>query len=482
MSKTTRRAAQAIRGTGRARASKPAVNAAIVLAAGEGSRIWPYNEVRNKCAVPVANKAAVRHTVEALIAVGVKQIIAVVGERKESIHHALGDLAEVRFVDQGGGKGTANATLAGLQKVEGEGAVLVVYGDVLCVEENFRALLGEYAAKQPIAACLTADLEGEDGQDWICVSVHQGKVAGVVGHARSGRGLRMAGVYVLSPQAIPYVRRNPGIVTSVPVGGMPPYEAELAQSIQMMVSEGREVLAVEATHVCVDLDKPWHITRANHEMVPYLFERLVASGKTMGKGAQIDESAEIRGQVVLAEGAVIGKRVVVDGHLYVGRNSRVVNGAMVRSAWVGEGSRVMDYCQLGGVVGDGCMVGHATELGGVIFDGVCIYHYGELSGVYGSKVDIGAATVCGTLRFDDGSSVIEVKGRKEVPRRGANCCFMGDYSRTGVNAILMPGVRVGCYSCVGPGVLVYKDVPSRTLVLAQQELVTKPWGPEQYGW
>jgi len=121
-------------------------------------------------------------------------------------------------------------------------------------------------------------------------------------------------------------------------------------------------------------------------------------------------------------------------------------------------------------------------LGGVVFDGVALHHYCEMAGVYGSKVDIGAATVCGTLRFDDRGTVIDIKGRKEVPRHGANCAYMGDYSRTGVNAILMPGVRIGCYTCVGPGALVYKDVPSRTLLLAQQEQVTKPWGPEQYGW
>ena len=59
---------------------------------------------------------------------------------------------------------------------------------------------------------------------------------------------------------------------------------------------------------------------------------------------------------------------------------------------------------------------------------------------------------------------------------------MGDYTRTGVNAILMPGVKVGAYSCVGPGVILYDDVESGTVVLAKQEQVRNPWGPESYGW
>ena len=65
---------------------------------------------------------------------------------------------------------------------------------------------------------------------------------------------------------------------------------------------------------------------------------------------------------------------------------------------------------------------------------------------------------------------------------GANASYLGDYSRTGVNAILMPGVKVGAYSCVGAGVILYEDLPSRQLVLARQELVRRPWGPERYGW
>jgi bifunctional UDP-N-acetylglucosamine pyrophosphorylase/glucosamine-1-phosphate N-acetyltransferase len=31
-------------------------------------------------------------------------------------------------------------------------------------------------------------------------------------------------------------------------------------------------------------------------------------------------------------------------------------------------------------------------------------------------------------------------------------------------------------------VVVYDTLPSRSLVLVKQELVTKPWGPEKYGW
>lgn len=115
-------------------------------------------------------------------------------------------------------------------------------------------------------------------------------------------------------------------------------------------------------------------------------------------------------------------------------------------------------------------------------DRVYLSHYMEFWGVIGSGVDLGAATVCGNLRFDDGQTTHTVLGRRETPGFAANAVFLGDYCRTGVNAVLLPGVKVGPYSCVGPGVIASEDVPARTLVLAQQILVRKSWGPERYGW
>ncbi|MDE0553389.1 MAG: nucleotidyl transferase, partial [Candidatus Poribacteria bacterium] len=188
--------------------------------------------------------------------------------------------------------------------------------------------------------------------------------------------------------------------------------------------------------------------------------------------------------VVLGKNSVIGPRVVVNGTLIAGANNNITNGAILHgNIFVGDQCRISDYCDVdSSAIGNRCIIGHGAEMAGVLFDKVYLYHYCEMSGVFGCATDIGAATVCGTLRFDDKDTAIQVEGRYEVPLSGANATYMGDYCRTGVNAILMPGRRIGSYSVVGPGVILYDDVPSKTIVMAKQELITKPWGPERYGW
>jgi bifunctional UDP-N-acetylglucosamine pyrophosphorylase/glucosamine-1-phosphate N-acetyltransferase len=250
-----------------------------------------------------------------------------------------------------------------------------------------------------------------------------------------------------------------------------------------MAADGLTVAALEPQGFLVDLDKPWHALEASKRLLEDLSRR--ATDSVIAEGARVADSAEIRGRLFLEPGAEIGERVVAHGDLWLGPGASVTNGSILGPrCMVGAGAKVRDYALMGEdtVLGPESICGHGAEFEGVLLEGAYLYHYCEIYGVLGARVDIGAATVCGTLRFDDGEAVHRVLGRPEKPLVGANASYLGDHSRTGVNAILMPGVKVGAYSCVGAGVVLYEDLPSRELVLVQQELIRRPWGPERYGW
>lgn len=454
---------------------------AIVLAAGLGTKAWPYGEFRQKCTLPVANVPIVRHLIKNLIESGCDRIAVVTGHHSQQIRGAIGDFKEASFVTQGSIDGTATATLSAAQLFDSD-SFLVVYGDTVTAVENFRALIDQFQQSGAEAAALIQPLGTEAADDWICAQISGDKLSGIEGHPRSGSH-RLCGIYAFKPSALEYLARNPGIVSRVPVGGMPPLEAELAQSVQMMIEDQKEVLAVQSVEFFVDVDKPWHILEANVKLVSYLTSRL--DKDLIAKGAKISEAAEINGHVVLGENSLIGPRVVLRGNLMAGKNTNITNGAILHGNFViGDQCRVSDYCEVGGnsAIGNRCLIGHGAEMNGVLMDKVYLYHYCEMYGVFGCATDIGAATVCGTLRFDDKGTVHNIKGKREIPHIGANATYMGDYCRTGVNAIIMPGCKIGSYSVVGPGVILYEDLPSKTMVLAKQELIKKPWGPERYGW
>ena len=456
------------------------VRTAVILAAGRGRRMWPYDEVRPKATLPVLNTPLVARLADDLAAVGIAQIVVVVGAHAGRIRHALSGRPGVRYARQEAPRGTAEAVLAAVPLLD-DGLFLVIHGDLVVDQADLRALLDAAQQGDSLLTALVRPLDGEESRDWICATVVDGLIQDVQGHPRTGE-MRLCGAYVLDLRALRYVEDNPGLVENVPVGGMPPLEADLAASLQMMIEQGVTVRAVVGQGLFVDLDKPWHILEANQQAI-----RAMAwpADVQAAAGARISDGADIRGPVVLAHNASIGPRTVVEGPLWVGAGTTIDNGAMLGGGVVvGPDCRVSNYCQVGGgtVIGPHGVVDHCAEISGVTMDRVYLSHYMEYWGVIGSAVDLGAATVCGNLRFDDGQTVHRVLGRREVPRQGANAVYLGDYCRTGVNVILMPGVKVGAYSCVGPGVVVYDDVAAHTLVMLQQNLTYKSWGPERYGW
>jgi bifunctional UDP-N-acetylglucosamine pyrophosphorylase/glucosamine-1-phosphate N-acetyltransferase len=457
------------------------IKTAIILAAGPGTRFWPYNIVRQKAAFPIANVPLIRRLADDLWKLGLSRIIVVVGVGEASIRAALrGVEIAVEYVKQAEPTGTAPAILAGAANLDEP--LLVLPGDIATNPQNLAGLITAFEQQAPLAATLIQPLGQENPRDWISAYPDGEQLRGVEGHSRDGQ-YRLCGVTVLQPATLSFLRDNPGLMTHVPVGGMPPLEAEAAQSIQMMIDEGESVLAVETSGYHVDLDKPWHILEANQQVITAMQQQVAEN--IIPASSHIHDSAEISGRVVMGENAVIGNRVVIRGDVWLGEGASITNGAILEGpVVVGAQTKIRDYALIGGhtSLGGRGVYGHGAEFSGLALEKVYCYHYCEVWGVVGQAVDFGAATVCGNLRFDDGDTTWRVKGRPETPTTAANAAYFGDFCRTGVNAIIMPGRRIGVYACVGPGVVAYDDVPDGEMLMLKQELIKRPWGPERYGW
>ncbi|MBI1387339.1 MAG: NTP transferase domain-containing protein [bacterium] len=454
---------------------------AVILAAGRGTKLWPYGDTWAKAALPIANWPLIQWQIETMQACGVQRFLVVTGHHDGQVRDAVSGFDNVECIDQLKPNGTADALLHALDYIDDE-TFLVVYGDVLFAEEDLRALMDRAGDGEPPAAMVQA-LNGKPSGEWLCANLEDDFIKTILGHPREATH-RLCGVYALTRDVVPFVENNPGLMTSVEVGAMPPMEMDLAESISRFIQRGGEMFAVETREAFFDIDKPWHLLDANFGYLGYLGARLTQN--EIAASAVIEDGAEIDGFVVMGENSFIGRDVKIKGNLWLGDHSRIVDGAIVgANCSIGENTIVREYCRIEdhSSIGHRCVVGHAAEFSGILMDGAYSFHYGEYWGVIGRSTDLGAATVCGNLRFDDQLTAHRVKGRREVPvSASVNAAFLGDFVRTGVNAIIMPGVRVGAYSVVGAGVLLSEDLPNNTLVHAEQTLIKKPWGPERYGW
>jgi len=119
------------------------MNQAIVLCAGAGSRFWPYNEVRNKCATPVVNEPAVRRLVRQIREAGIRRAVVVLGVHPGSIRSALHgvDGLEIAFVGVQGVPGTAACVHAALPLLDTSQRFAVFYGDVVTTQATVNRFL-----------------------------------------------------------------------------------------------------------------------------------------------------------------------------------------------------------------------------------------------------------------------------------------------------------------------------------------------------
>ncbi len=443
----------------------------IILCGGFGKKVWPYSDWWQKCCIPVGNRPNVARVADQMAAAGITNIYALTGYNSQMVRYALRDRSDVTFVEGQPGLGTA-LSLAACPDALNED-MLVVYGDSVVSQDDVGSVVREFAqTHRPVV--LTERLgEKERSLDWICAMVDEGRVQAIYGHPRSHYvNSRVGGVFALPKGSDKYLATNPGYMEKVCVGGMPPKESSLEQSIQMMIEDGVPVASVEGRSGIVDIDRPQHIWEANLVAVREALSSLKED--YIGEGSSVDGTADVRGRLRLGRGCRVGRNVIIKGDVFAGDDVLIDSGAIVEGGvMIGDGSKITDYCMVGSgsVVGPANKIGFSAQFQGVTFDNVSMVHNCEIYGVVGSHADIAAGCVVGSLRFDDKDA-------------GAftNAAFIGDHTRTGIGDLFFPGVKVGMNCAIYPGAVVHEDVPSNSLLLVEQGRTLKRWGPEKYGW
>jgi len=117
---------------------------AVVLAAGEGSRMWPLAVNKPKHLLPVAGKPLITHIIEAIKENAIERIFVVVGFKGDMIRSALGDGKNlglpIEYLKQPRWTGTASALNIAFKAV-GREPFLAVYGDLWITPSAIQSVL-----------------------------------------------------------------------------------------------------------------------------------------------------------------------------------------------------------------------------------------------------------------------------------------------------------------------------------------------------
>ncbi len=114
---------------------------AVILAAGEGTRLRPLTNETPKALIPVAGMPIIKHTLNSLPD-EITEIIFVIGNKGEQIKNYIGNLPYARsvvYVEGVEPKGTGYALAAARSRISGP--FLLLNGDDIYGKEDLRALI-----------------------------------------------------------------------------------------------------------------------------------------------------------------------------------------------------------------------------------------------------------------------------------------------------------------------------------------------------
>jgi NDP-sugar pyrophosphorylase family protein len=217
-------------------------------------------------------------------------------------------------------------------------------------------------------------------------------------------------------------------------------------ALDSMVKEGHKIKVVLYNEFWAPIKYPWHIFK----VMEYFLDN---TQPYVASSARISEKASIEGKVILSDNVKILENAVIRGPVYIGANSIIGNNALVR-----------DYSH----IGSNSVIGYSTEVKHSYIGDNCWFHSNYIGdSIVDNNCSLGAGAVLANFRLDEGNIQIKVGDSLVDTGYDKLGAIVGRGCRIGVNASLMPGVRVGPDSFVGPQVCLRQDLEANKIALLE---------------
>ena len=229
---------------------------AIVMAAGEGTRLRPLTERWPKAVLPIDGKPVIATLLRELASAGVEVAIVVTGHLAEQVERLVEDGdpygLSVRYARQPGALGSADAVARALS-AGAEPPCIVAAADTVFRSGDIRRFWDDFAARE-LAGAIAVRRDPPPSPGKPAVRIRPDGLIERVVDDDPGNPLGSAPLWAIAPAFVPYLDDLPG----------PPYE--LAVAAQRAVDDGAAIAAVEIGSTR-DLTRPLDVVERNF---PYL--------------------------------------------------------------------------------------------------------------------------------------------------------------------------------------------------------------------
>lgn len=322
------------------------IKQAVILAAGEGQRLRPFTVTKPKVMIAIAGKPILEYVVEALARNGIRNIIIVVGYKREQVFNYMGAGEKfgvnIVYITQEKQLGTAHALMQVRKAVNDE--FLVLPGDNL-IDSN---TIARFASARPQSILVK---KVENTARYGVVTTQGNTVRSIEEQPReSGSDIINTGIYSFDKGIFDFINE----------------ELAMPAVLNAMIAQGQTVNAQETDGTWLDVGYPWDILSLNNAIVsriqPSLGGTIEAGANvkglvSIGKDTIIRANSYVLGPAVIGENCDIGPNVCILPATSIGNNvvispfSDIENSVLGDDVNIGPGAIIQDS-----VIDEGCLI------------------------------------------------------------------------------------------------------------------------------
>jgi len=394
---------------------------AVILAAGEGTRLRPFTVSRPKVMIPIGNRPILEYVVRALAANGITDIVLVVGYMKERIMSFFGNGSrfgvKISYAIQDKQLGTAHAALTVREHIKEE--FIMVAGDNIIDAQVITDLLKH---KGGMSLLVTSS---EMPSKYGVVQIEAGRVVDIIEKPEKGVGnIINTGIYRFPPEIFDYLAE--GIMTG---------KSGITHVLHSCISK-LNLEVVRSTGRWMDAVYPWDLIRLNE----YAFN--------------------LTGQVT---SGTIEAGVTLRGPVFIGAGTRVRAGSYIEGpVAIGEGCEIGPYATIfpTSSIGNGVHVAPFTAIyNSIIMNNISI---GSHSHISRAVIDDGCRIGTG---FSASSGLAQVRVEEEFFKVEKAGSMIGEFTQVGPKAVLSAGTIVGANSRIGDRARASGTLEDRSIVV-----------------
>jgi len=262
----------------------------VILAAGKGTRIYPFSDSFPKPILPIANKPLIQYQIELMAKIGIKEIIIIIGHLGYEIVRKIGRGDEygvkIKYIEQKSTLGIAHAV--GSLEPHITSPFIMFLGDIFFLTSSIETLF-QKMNDEKLQCVLATKVEHDPNKIKRNFSVHtddDGFVCRVIEKPRhSSNTLKGCGIYLFDLQIFDAIRRTPRTAMRD--------EYEITDSIQILIDYGGRVKSLNVIEEDLNLTFPYDLIDIN---MAELKRRKITN--LIGKNTSIHPNAKLNNCVI----------------------------------------------------------------------------------------------------------------------------------------------------------------------------------------